>query len=65
MAKKKLPHSDKFVRTGGAMGDPTMDELDKFNQEGASVDSSHVKNVGNDPNADIFLSKNRRPGSEA
>lgn len=61
--KKKLPRapSSDFVRTGGAMGDPTMAELDEFNRGGAGV-SEAVKDCDTDINAD--LPEKRQPGSE-
>lgn len=64
MAKKRLPRakSDEFVRTGGAMGDPSMAELDKFNQGGAGV-SEKVEHTF-DANDGVSLIP-RLPGSEA
>lgn len=37
--KKILPRQKTtgWVRTGGAIGDPTMEELDQFNRDGAGV----------------------------
>lgn len=55
MAKKRLPRqkTEGWVRTGGAIGDPTMEELDKYNREGAGVDSSKVISVDGDANVNL------------
>ena len=64
MAKKRLPRqkTEGWVRTGGAIGDPTMEELDQYNRDGAGVDSSRVINVEDDPNR--FLPTKRITPSE-
>lgn len=59
---KKLPRakSSEWVRTGGFMGDPTMQEQDDFNASGAGVDEK-VKVCDADINADLPVK--RMPGS--
>ena len=51
---KKLPRGKQgdWVRTGGAIGDPSMSELDEFNLGGAGVDEK-VKVCDADINADL------------
>ncbi len=66
IGKKKLPRSKEWVRTGGAMGDPTMAELDAFNASGSGVDPSKVHPIssdGGDPNAGVHLLSQKLPGS--
>lgn len=63
--KKPLPHGkqDDWVRTGGAIGDKSMAELDDYQRGGAGVDESHVRVCKNgDPNEDLPVK--RQPGSE-
>lgn len=62
--KKKLPRGKQteWVRTGGAIGDPTMKELDDYNLGGADVDDSVVTAVDGDINE--YLIVQRKPGSE-
>lgn len=64
MARRKLPRDPQegWVRTGGAIGDPTMNELDAYNCDGADVDPIEIK-VDGDPN--IYLKIKRMPGSES
>jgi hypothetical protein len=63
MGPKKLPRDKQagWVRTGGAIGDPSMDELDEFNRNGAGVEEK-VKVCDADINADLPVK--RQPGSE-
>lgn len=61
---KKLPREKRegWVRTGGAIGDPSMEELDKYNLNGADVDESVVTAVDGDINC--YLPVKRQEGSE-
>jgi hypothetical protein len=65
VAKPKGKTKD-WVRTGGFIGDDTMERMDEFNSKGAGVDSSKVKHVGGqqDPNEGVSLLKTKMPGAE-
>lgn len=51
-----------WVRTGGLIGDDSMHLMNKFQEEGAGVDESNIKDCGEDPNSDLELHND--PGSE-
>lgn len=42
------------VRTGGAVGDDAMAEMEAWNQAGAGVDEDAVKDVGSMPNETVM-----------
>ncbi len=60
---KKLPRDKSvgWVRTGGAIGDPSMSELEEFQKDGAGV-KEDVRYCDGDINADLPVK--RQPGSE-
>lgn len=62
--RKQLPRGeqDLWVRTGGAVGDPSMAQLDAFNRDGAGVQVDE-RYCSGDPNEDLPVK--RTPGSEA
>lgn len=68
--KKEKPHGDQtnWERTGGAIGDLTMKEVDDYNRAGAGVDKdleiNSVEDMGGDPNADVHLLRETKDGSE-
>lgn len=64
MGPKKLPRGkqDQWVRTGGAIGDPSMAELDDYNRNGAGVEE---KVVAVDGDINCYIHVKRQPGSEA
>lgn len=71
IGKKKGNTTDqsKWVRTGGAIGDNSMEELHDFNSKFAGVDNpvgSKVINVGDqeDPNSGLHLLDSPLEGSE-
>jgi hypothetical protein len=45
-----------WCRTGGAIGDESMPEMEEFNKRGAGVDEGE-KEVGNMPNEGVHLSQ--------
>lgn len=63
MAKQKKlgPKSEpaKWVRSGGAIGDTAMDELESWTRNGAGVDESE-ENVGSMPNERVMRKVNRK-----
>jgi hypothetical protein len=59
---KKTPRTPR-VRTGGAVGDTSMDDMTSYNEAGAGVDESKVVDCDGDPNAD--LPQRRLKGSES
>lgn len=49
--KKKIqPHSVKQVRTGGLIGDTSLELMEKYNADGGGVDESDVRDFQDDPN---------------
>lgn len=61
---KKLPRGkmNDWVRTAGAVGDPSMGELDDFNLKGGTVQDESVTYCDGDPNESLPVK--RQPGSE-
>lgn len=47
--KRRVPKAQTPVRTGGFMGDPDMDALEKYARDGNGVDES-IEDVGSMPN---------------
>ena len=68
--KKEKPHGDQtsWERSGGAIGDQTMKEVDDYNRNGAGVDKdlkiTSVEDDGGDPNAGVHLLDRQKDGSE-
>ena len=56
MAKPKKAKPAKWVRTGGGIGDDSMEEMERFNREGQGVSESEEA-VGNMPNEGVTLSQ--------
>lgn len=59
--KPKKPAKSNWIRTGGYVGDESMEMMEKFNREGSGV-SDEVRNVGSDPNDDIHVEGAPREG---
>lgn len=53
--KIRKPQPQKWVRQSGAMGDPSMQEMDEFIRNGCGV-SEDIEDVGDCPN-EKFLRK--------
>ena len=58
----KKPKKADWTRDGGAIGDDSMEKMEKFSEDGCGVDES-IKDVGTDPNAE-FLTEKKLPGVE-
>jgi len=43
-----------YVRTGGAIGDDAMAEMEKWNQDGCGVDEDVIDSVGSMPNDPVM-----------
>lgn len=56
MDPKKKGSKQNWVRTGGAIGDNSMDKLDQYHEDGGGVDET-VEDVEAQPNAKFLNRK--------
>jgi hypothetical protein len=64
MAKRKAKPLPDYVRTGGLVGDGSMQMMEDYNAAGAGVDESRVRNCGPNPNEDLLDGMPSLPGAE-
>lgn len=57
--KIKKPQKQSWVRSGGAMGESTMDEMDAFIRNGCGV-SEEIEDVGDMPNEKFLRKPNKK-----
>ncbi len=50
--RRPKPEKAEWVRSGGFIGDKSMEDLQRFAEDGCGV-SEQVKDVGSDPNLDV------------